>query len=377
MAIYKITFTPSGPYFFGNEKTFSYSKSNSTADKKAKEDKLYYIKGEDTPSQTTVFGALRYILLPEKGFNKLGEDRNVEAIGASGFNMDSEEQQSFGWIKRMSAIFVSRGDELFVPTPFDHNCAKEDKTETELDGKKITVYYYTPMKEYEEFGSGNCLDGTTLYLTDYDAKEGLTCSYMSIADGHLEKELFSSDVRVGNNIADNKDGLFKKEYKCLKAGFAFCVFAELDDGAKGQVLERSLVSMGQGKVPFAVSFEKTDYEGFDSVYEAVCSAISKKPVSRDRVYCVSDMVVGEKLYTDTAFAFVKTRDHRSFTRAFDGISPQYKKSSTLHRLVKAGSVFIPNSLPDNNGDKALTGRQKNAFTVGYNQISIIKKTEDK
>ena len=74
MSVYKISFIPSGPYFFGNEKSFIYPGSEND-----KFGTLYYIKGENLPSQSTVLGALRYILLPEKGYDKLGKEINTEA----------------------------------------------------------------------------------------------------------------------------------------------------------------------------------------------------------------------------------------------------------------------------------------------------------
>lgn len=346
VAVYKITFTPSGPYFFGNENTFKYQKA------KSKEDNPYYIRSENTPSQSTVFGSLRYILLPEKGLDKLKLEHNIAAIGESGFNMDNTTIQAFGLIKRMSAVFISKGDELFIPTPFDHKKSDE-------------ITEYTPFQKYD--GLITTDKSEKLYTEEYDAKEGISESFMSIKDNQICNDLISVEVRVGINRNNTKDGFFKKEYKYLKAGYSFCVFAEIggDDLEKVNI---QTVSMGQGKVPFAVKFEKIDKEIKD-VYDIVESAINKKPIENyKRFYCLSDMVVGCALYDNAKFAIVQTREHRSFKRD----AGKYTKSQVLHRLVKAGSVFLVDNNIEEIDFAQNTISQKNSYTIGYNQIITIK-----
>lgn len=343
MSMYKITFTPSGPYFFGNEKTFKYEA----------ESELYYITGEDTPSQNTIFGALRYILLPTKGLDKLTEPENIKAVGERGFNIDSKNKQVFGKIKGMSPVFVSKGEELFIPTPFDHN-RKNCTVETEGD-KKFVVY--TPMTGFAGFET---LEGEKLYLTDYDSKEGVENSYMSVETKRIITDLFGSDVRVGINRKNTKDGFFKKEYKYLETGYSFCVFAEIDDA---QIDKDSVycVCLGQGKVPFSARFEVADIT-FKDLYDKVCKAIGGKAVTKRRLYCLSDTLVDNGLYAGVDLAIVKTRDYRSFTRSVAG----YKKNPVLHRLVKAGSVFYSETVSTDfiKNNEA----QKNASTIGYNTV---------
>lgn len=354
VAFYKITLTPSGPYFFGNENTFKYQKS------KQKEDNPYFISGEDVPSQSTVFGSLRYILLPEKGFDKLCDLHNVKAVGEIGFDMDREEVQTFGAIKRMSAVFISKEDELFVPTPFDHNCDKEEKMI--LDTKEVPIY--TPFSEYYEIET---LDGKKLYTKEYNAKEGISCSFMSVKDNHLEKDLINSNVRVGINRKTTKDGFFKKEYKSLKPGFAFCVFAEIENDNLFFTEKVYLVSMGQGKIPFAVKFEKTEtIQDIEDVYGIIKEAILKKSVAHKRFYCLSDMVVGNTLYEKMKFAIVMTRNHRSFKR----IPGKYSKGAVLHRLVKAGSIFFADDIKLEDFAYS-TISQRNSFNIGYNQVITV------
>lgn len=353
MALYKITFTPSGSYFFGNEKTFAYD---------GKPNEIYYISSENTPLQSTLFGALRFMLLPEKGFDKLGKTINTDAIGHESFNIESTNQ-NFGTIKKMSAIFICKGDELFIPTPLDHNVAAQ-KEEQKLKGENATVYY-TPMKEYKDDMSVLGGSSQTLYLQDYDAKCGLTSSYMSVDDRHLETDLFKSDIRIGINRKNTKDGFFKKEYKSLKPGFSFCVFAEIDNACLEN--KSHIVSLGQGKVPFAVTFKKSAnsmYDVYNKIKESICDVRN----TRKAIYCLSDVLVSDNLYEGMALSIVVTRDYRSFRTTSD---KKFNKSGTLHRLVKAGSIFIPAS---NTDDDRFTkdGRQKNAEKIGLNTTIVLE-----
>ena len=361
MSAYRVTFTPSGPYFFGNEKTFQYP------GQKVKNDfgSLYYIKSEKMPMQTTLLGALRYVLLPQKGLGKnLLSDDTVQAIGASSFDIDSEKMQNFGRIKSISPIFIRKGEEYFIPTPFDHNNAAKKAD----DGKT----YYTPMSD---FGEVDTLDGKKLYLRDYDAKFGIADSFTSLSDAHLETDLFSPDVRVGINRKDRSEGgFFKKEYVALKLGFAFSVFADIDgESLAGKTFS---VLLGQGKVPFSVLFEEEKSNCVEIFEKKIADVLKNKAIPYDRIYCPSDMLTdGGELYGGMHLAITATRDYRSFKTKIGG---GVEKGSVLHRMIAAGSVFFPS---DGHGEKGPlawmknTEKQRNAASIGFNQMIWISKGE--
>lgn len=341
MPLYKITFTPSGPYFFGNEKSFAF-------DSQKKSMPLYFIKGEKMPYQTTLFGTLRYILLPKKGFGHLGNTENVNAVGKDSFDIEYNDSvpQSFGSIKKMSAVLLCRGDELFIPTPFDHNTASENDE-------------YTPFTEFAALTTPDT--GFSFYPVGYNSKKGLADSYTSLSDLHLETELFTSDVRIGINRSNTKEGFFKREFICLKKGFSFCVFAEIDNAELDGRSEA--VTMGQNKVPFAVRFENAD--GFD-LTGCIEKAFSKKPVCKDRIYCLSDAKAADDLYGGHSYAIVKTRDFRNLKTT----QKRFVKSESLHHLISAGSVFFPKE--NVSSISRSTNSQKNAETVGFNHVITVK-----
>lgn len=336
MACYILELTPSGKYFFGNEKGFSY-------DDKGKNN--YFIRSEDLPLQSTVFGALRYLLLPEKGYGKAAEYSNV--IGSESFDI-TEENQDFGRIKSISPIFLLKDDEWFVSTPFDHN------GEAEAD-------VYTPFDKYEEMLT---IKGDRIFTCQYNSKEGIVHSFMSLNDGHLENELFGSDIQVGINRKNQENGFFKKEYKYLKKGFSFAVIADIEDDSLDGKTESVL--LGQGKTPFVAKFKL--YNG-DSLISKVEKTISEKRNNskyNNLVYFLSDYYLADnsidELYEDTLFGIVETRDYRSFKT----IGQSVKKGSELLHLIKAGSILISDD------NYRLLNENLNAKKAGFNFIVNVK-----
>ena len=81
MAEHLITLEPMGPYFFGGERTFGFGRKNY---QKAP----YYIVSETIPSQPTLFGALRYIILSRNNalWGQPNESRAEAFVGKESFS---------------------------------------------------------------------------------------------------------------------------------------------------------------------------------------------------------------------------------------------------------------------------------------------------
>ena len=104
---YRADFVPHGAYFFGNEKTFSFGDKGRS-----------FISSEQTPSQSTLLGALRYALLynfeyegrrlfkPDRKYNlSVNEQAAVDnLIGKGGFDIGSSSEQDFGAIEKLSPL---------------------------------------------------------------------------------------------------------------------------------------------------------------------------------------------------------------------------------------------------------------------------------
>lgn len=318
MCKYLMILTPQEMYFFGNEKSFVYPDKSVN-----KPSYRYYIKSEYTPSQTTLLGTLRYILLPVKKEYKYytSEDiaQNNAVVGSKSFCYG--EENSFGKIRKISPMFLMHGNDQLVVTPFDH--APGNPT-------------YTPYTEY------TTVDNDFIYPKSYDAKEGLPESYMRVRDGKIFdfSEIFNTETRVGINCSEKKKGFFKKEYVGLKDGFSFACFVTLDDDV---IPMDAPAFLGQGKSLFSVSFTKAENDA-DTV---LTNEIAKK-LRPDVTYCFSDSFLSRDCYSKTKFAMTDFKDYRIYTTAYaeseGSEKPCYyksiKKGSVLYKLVRAGSIFI-------------------------------------
>lgn len=372
MASYKITFTPAEPWFFGNEKRFLFS--NESSDSYGKQ---YYIKSELMPSQSTVLGALRYILIPNKKlkYAYTDDDRrtNEEYIGKGSFNIDAAEVQSFGKIKSISPVFLIKNKtEVLIPAPLDH----KTKWHTENDSGENKTY--TPFADY---GSCTTAAGKKLYAKDYVAKDELFGGFVSLADDSVIKndDIFVVDGKVGINRSDKENGFFKKDCISFKnllkteqgtvpQSFSFAVYADIDiDDLDGKTFA---VTLGQGKSPFAFSFTKEENTFKDRVTEFMKKHI--EPLFKNEevkgctyVYCPADAYITTPYNENTLFAVTQTKDYRAYLTNPDG---SIKKGDRLHRFIKAGSVFI---VKDETEWKKIA-ENKNAEQTGNNNFYYIE-----
>lgn len=383
---YLATFTPSGPYFFGNEKTFAFDQSGES---------LYFIRGEKLPSQSTILGALRYLALTEKSYKAAAA--SGDRIGEASFNIDhAGEKQSFGKIKMLSSLFLYGPEEsdpqkyrMLIPTPFDHNYGKENdarknhlKSEKDIPAKEKTKFrcVYTPFSSYIKYeGEETC------YTLDYDSKAGIADSFVSLtknepldgyeiietvdADGNVP--LFGSDVRVGVNLNAKNDGFFKKEYRTLAKGYSFAVYAELDDEVFGKMTGApQTVMLGQGRVPFSVSFREHENDLQSLTEQMLKDTHGFLTTDQTIVYCMGDMLPGEER-KDSLFSVVQTKDYRAYLTSYDSTHGKGKitKDDSLHKLIRAGSVFLLKSGKASENWGRSTPQQKNAAGIGFNQTA--------
>lgn len=331
MSVYLVTFTPAEPYYFGNEKSLSYKGQKNGG----KFGNLYFVRSEKMPSQSTLLGALRYLAL------QAGLD-----IGNASFNLDQKPETSadFGAIKRLSPVFITRPNERLIPMPLDHQGSNTS---------------YTPLREYRTITTA---DGEKLYAPAYDAKVGLTSSFLNIdyvADDKAggrelveDDDIFGTDVRVGINLESSRDGFFKKEYAYLKNGYAFALYAEI----VGK-MQNSSVFLGQGKSAFSVTFQEQigdvdpqigDVDPIEKFKKTVKRKLrlpektgEKGVAAKSFLYFLSDAIVPQNLYENTLFAIVKTKEYRAFTTVVDKDGRvRVTKGEKLHHLVKAGSILI-------------------------------------
>ena len=357
MSRYLVTFTPLEPYFFGSERTLAWPGDRSLYKQG------YYIRSEKWPLQTTLFGAVRFLLLQANG-RKPGDtsalsEKEQALIGPESFDPDKTAPQPFGLIRSLSPLFLARQADgrLLIPAPMDHRCGAGGR--------------YTPFADYS--GPAETADGPKIWTEEYNAKEGTVSGWLSLKDGTVlhNGSLFRPVPRTGINRGRQNDGYFKKEYQRLEEGYAFAAFCDL--AGEPENPPPSVVYLGQGKSAFRVAFtpSATDWR------ETVRPLFESHPVLSRRalVYLPSDALVpdgGDRgVYDGLLFAAAGVRDFRTIVTVNAGDRIHRRKHPCFRHLLQAGSVLIAEI-----GQKAREWADRhshpNAAQIGMNQFVILE-----
>ena len=355
MGQYLVTFRPLEPYFLGGERNALFEDSTLFS-------QSYFIHSLDIPSQTTLFGALRYLILEATGrlitdWNDPGQrSKAAEAVGRSSFSF--EKSTDFGALKGISPLFLvdapasaceDIASHALVPAPM--NAVLDD--EGKLAG----------LLKVEAPPEGVHLSGGQLYAADYDVKNGPCTGWLSLSTGqvHGSRELFESVTRVGIDTTrtdDQDDAFFKKECKELSPllqehGGGFACFADidlkavpdLDSGPETLDGKRSTVFMGQDKSTFAVEFAPCSEKVYEALKESVSgllqSAFSKcheEGMPTQFWYALGDALVEQ---SPEGFFIAETDYFRHLGTHYEKRSnfKQGLSKSGLYRIVRGGSVF--------------------------------------
>lgn len=363
MPKYLITLRPLEPYFFGGERTFGFGKKDGQIQK-------YYIVSELTPSQTTLFGTLRYIILKQKNALRGEEnaDCSADLVGAESFSFkkslfpdkrivnteEKEVYQSFGIIRSISPLFLTLGDEWLVPTPYNHNPG----------GNGSSKNTYTPFTMSEPpIGSG---DGFTLFPVDYRSKNGYGGGYTALSNLSIvpDDDIFLTDIRTGINShrtddithgIENDGSLFKKERKMLKENICFAFIAEIADNEVLQC-ETDIVFMGQDKSPFIYEIQKTD----EDFTKRIQNAFRKADIQTHFQYAASDILpVNGNLFPDNVHMSYYMADTKVMRNLETNLRAENFYSSltkqNLYKFMRAGSVFFTDENFCNNAALRMIG----------------------
>ena len=363
-----IKLTPLEPYFLGDDRSFQYGEL------KIQRAAGYISHSRITPSQTTLFGVLRYlgIKTPDPDFKLDCQD--IENIGKSSFNLPKPNADGFGRIISVSPLYLyDNNGQYYVRTPFDHN-------------NKGNYTSYEPWEKYTEFIPTGC--GQRIFPEDYDEKSGLEDSWTCLKDLSLHSKLFKRVMQVGHEKKGVSEAFYKKERVVIHKDFSFAFIAEVKDGFYKEPAEtdpkspeKRVVYLGQDKSTFLAEII-TDF-----TEPSFC--LLRNQIKTNTVYALSDIYIqpevkitkGEtvnsnnenekdkmrKLYSLCNFVCAQSIDFRVFRTDYSLKLPHGKrfiKEPELIRLIAAGSVFIVNDL---NRFKELC-HNEHAEKAGFNQL---------
>jgi CRISPR type III-B/RAMP module-associated protein Cmr3 len=353
--IYRIQLTPIEPYFFGSDKTFRYGEE----DKERIGMASYFIRSEEAPSQTTLFGVLRYLGIRRKRTDYRLDENGLDAanIGGASFKYDRQDQ-TFGRIKKISPLYIADDKgALYVRTPMDHKTEDEEQ--------------YRPFRLSEGIVKTSCGDRIFPEKGEYDPKSGITDSYMDIHSGKILDQIYESFSKAGIRLEseNEKKAFFKMEYKRLKKGLSFTFFAELEDGffENDQCTDRT-VYMGSRKSTFSVAVSRAEaFPEWKLTDPGLPKGLQKVYLESDCLIDANGMnVIQEKMY----FGINGYTTAREYTTNYTSTNQKdrFRKTDQLYRLLKAGSIYIFKE------EDTQTIREifQNVHyeTVGYNNIKV-------
>ena len=304
-----IKLTPLEPYFLGGERIFEKGDGN----------KHYFIRSMDTPSQTTLFGVLRYICLKNPAARE-SRPGGVIGIGKTGYRIDSPSEEGFGKIRGISPLYLlDKSGAYWMPVPFDHVVS--------CDCSKELLQVYTRFEDYSD--PIQTVRGKRRFPEKYNGKNGVTNGWLCIENRRVRSDLFTGITQIGINRKNTDKALFKKEYKRLENGFCFAFFADV---AEDFSTPQRVAYLGQSKSPFGVEVSP------DAVEPEIPNDLLRPGIAyaQSDIYYTGDI---QTLYNSCQFICTQTRDYKIFAESYLN---RNKDRDRVVKLIRAGSVFWPN-----------------------------------
>lgn len=346
---YIIKLTPLNSYFFGGNDKFSFKP-------KKDEKSEYYIKSNLMPQQTTIYGAIRYLILSLSGILKSDWDyspddkKNMKKHIGDSFSLDNEYDT--GYIINIGTVYLMKNHKLLIPVPQDH--LNQD------------ILEYAPMSVKDHEYKSN-LNKRVRVFNDYNAKKGLFVGWMD-QEGNIidDSELFGIEVREGNQKEGNEKAFFKREYRFLKKGVSFVFDITLDDKMKTWVEKsnnQSVISLGQKKSMFKVELEVN--KELQRISLKQHSKNDKIAIAMSDIYISAEKLDKIQLVAAVTkdFNYLKLNGYQKH-KSFENV---YSTGDNKYILIKSGAVFIFNNRDEKN--KFIQECQNDNLTkIGYNNI---------
>lgn len=357
---YLCTLKPVGDYFFGGEHIFDLYG----------EEKSYFIRSERMPNQSTLVGVLRFLVLSGKRVlddiktpnNQAVKAKQAELIGKQGFSIDQacKGRMDYGAILSLSPVFLMSSTKSrtlghrWFPTPLNHVKGTGVYSPFEMVGKKHTD-----------------ISRESILPVDYNAKKGLTDSYLDIDDDtHPVIECAGDDpvfsykeyTRISRNNPEN--GYFKKECVHLRDDLEIAFYCEM--GKADMLPEREAVYLGQDKSAFIFRSKELDPSEDGSPIKSLTDRLSRLPgcSCAGLYYAASDIYLPKGVDgQDLLYSIVKKKSFRTLNTATGSDYRSSKKRSPEYQMIHAGSVFYLS--PGSTG-----GIIRDADTIGMKQVGF-------
>lgn len=266
MSVYKITFVPMERFFFGSDNTFGNNNQEN-----------YFVRSMHFPQQTTLLGALRYLLL--KDFDVMDKDGKItdseksnEIIGETGFSV-KQGKNNYGIIESLSPLFITGPDGDYFVNSREYGL---DWVEDEFSGEKkqqIIPLFYKQQKGssilHKQKDHIPLLSGITSktvipdLLISTNTGKIRSFNYNPLSPLEPTSGIFIEDEQIGINTKQLKDALFKQIGFRLANGYGFSFYAEFKDGEKYKMrdIKNTPIKMGSDQSWFIVSAQLIKGQG--------------------------------------------------------------------------------------------------------------------
>lgn len=339
---YLVKFKPLEPYTFGTDFSFKFQ----GIENPGKE--TYFVRSKEIPEQTTILGALRYMILENEGLLKSDfnysheDDEKIKAcIGENSFSFSAKQKQSFGFIHEISPLFLvgEQGDYL-IKNPF-HNKSQ--------DG-------YFPIQMSEDFVETSAGFIKLPNRDEYNSKIGHASGYYNLNTKKVVSDgLFQSMMVPGNRKNEkgesDEDCYFKRERISLNENYSFAVYVNAE-----KLPKQAICYMGLKKSAFHITAE---VKKNNDLKEKVKNTFFTD--SSPWYYALSDVFLKEPARYDT-FSIVEEKQLRNLETMYreDTQIKKVRKSEIKFNMVEKGSVFF--------GKCPISLNNENCKQIGYNQV---------
>lgn len=346
---YKVSLSPIEFYHLGNEHSFRRNKDT------------YFASSDQVPSQTSIFGMIRYFLLKSNdllGFDDDKKTQREKLIGSKSFSYDLV--QDFGKIKQITSLQIlsSDGKKVYIKRP--NNLKRDD------NGFKITDQQF---ETYEVTGENSQVYFKDFYgKTNSDGAEYLQLTLETKMLEPFENELFARTVKTRVNKVErleNKkkaDGaFFKVEMYQLRPEYIFQFFLEVDDDV--HLALEDIVFLGSYKSAFKIQLEKIEVEKKTEFEDKIKNVLTDKLSGKTPFhFALSDVYLTDT--KDVSFSVNSKRETRNLSTQ-GGTETQ---PTDLKLLYGRGSVFY-----SKNSNFA---KSNQAEKIGLNHLIKISKEQD-
>ena len=326
MTDYLVELTPCDMFFFGTEERYRPKGRGGAPHFEAD----YFQRSARFPQQTTILGALRYLVLQENGQIPIKDQGEAtRLIGPQGFRMNGGATQDYGAIQSLGPVFIRKEDAFYMPAP--------------LHLFKDGEGYRYGRPEIKE-GIATNQPGKFIYIEEYDEKKGLTERLGNIKD--MTETLSYEDVfveveKVGIHIKQREEAYYKQISYKFKPGsrISFALKVTWDDGVWRPDVEKTYyVALGAEKHVFGLKFMLYQNQALEPQAPEGGGGAAKVIILTSDAY-IEENTADFSIVKQRPFRFLESRVMKKGKYARWGEGREITRSRRYH-LFERGSVFF-------------------------------------